>query len=259
MSRKFLVVSALVLASALTACGGDDGKNDKKKQAELRAWAAKVCAVDVTARIDDARTALADVGKVIPNEQPATLRTRLAGDIAKLADADNALAEAIDKAGVPAVSDGAALRTTVVEELRAAARGWGAIQAKVEGLATDRQNVFADGLRTLEPEINTLRASSHTALGKLHQGDAGKALASVPGCAAGKPDSIPTTPGTGAPTTGAPSTSPSPSASAGGTPTSSAAPSTAPGTGSPGPSTAAPDGTREPLPTTTPNTPPPPT
>lgn len=161
MSRKFLVVSALVLASALTACGGGDDKNDenKKKQAELRAWAAKVCAVDVTARIDEARVALADVDKVIPNEQPATLRTRLAADISRLADADNALADAIDKAGIPAVSDGAALRTSVVEELRNAAKGWAGIQAKVEGLVIDKQNVFADGLRSLNPGIDGLRAS----------------------------------------------------------------------------------------------------
>ncbi|MYS81203.1 hypothetical protein [Embleya scabrispora] len=232
MSRKFLVVSALVLASALTACGGGDDKNDenKKKQAELRAWAAKVCAVDVTARIDEARVALADVGKVIPNEQPATLRTRLAADISRLADADNALADAIDKAGIPAVSDGAALRTSVVEELRHTAKGWAGIQTKVEGLATDKQNVFADGLRSLNPEIDGLRASSHTALGKLHRGDAGKALAAVPGCAAGKPDAIPT-----APVTSAPTTSPTPAAGASSAPPSKSAPPSASSTGSTAP------------------------
>ncbi|MET7298936.1 hypothetical protein [Embleya sp. NPDC005575] len=255
MSRKFLVVSALVLASALTACGGGDDKNDenKKKQAELRAWAAKVCAVDVTARIDEARVALADVDKVIPNEQPATLRTRLAADISRLADADNALADAIDKAGIPAVSDGAALRTSVVEELRNAAKGWAGIQAKVEGLVIDKQNVFADGLRSLNPGIDGLRASSHTALDKLHRGDAGKALAAVPGCAAGKPDAIPTAPVTSAPTTSttpgagasgaAPSKSTSPSASStGSTAPSSPPPSAGAESSSAPPTTTAPAG-----------------
>ncbi|MFI6981886.1 hypothetical protein ACIBSV_25275 [Embleya sp. NPDC050154] len=227
MSRKFLVVSALVLASALTACGGgDDDKNDekKKKQAELRAWAAKVCAVEVTARIDEARVALADVGKVIPNEQPATLRTRLAADISRLADADNALADAIDRAGIPAVADGATLRTSVVAELRNAAKGWAGIQAKMESLATDKQNVFADGLRSLNPEIEGLRASAHTALDKLHRGEPGKALAAVPGCAAGKPDALPTAPVTSAPTSAAPGGTPSAGAS-GAAPSASGSPS----------------------------------
>ncbi|MYW05975.1 hypothetical protein, partial [Streptomyces sp. SID3343] len=206
MSRKFLVVSALVLASALTACSsGDDGKSDeKKKKAELQVWAAKVCAADVTTRIDDARVALADVGKVIAGEQPATLKTRLAADIAKLADADNKLAEGIDRAGPPAVPDGPVLRTTVVAELQSAAKGWGAIQAKIEGLSTDQQNVFADGLRSLDPEIKAMQASSHTALDKLHRGEAGKALAAVPGCAAAKTDPAApaATPSAGAPSSG---------------------------------------------------------
>ncbi|MEU0940662.1 hypothetical protein [Embleya sp. NPDC005971] len=242
MSRKFLVVSALVLASALTACGGGDDKNDenKKKQAELRAWAAKVCAVEVTARIDEARAALADVATVIPNEQPATLRTRLAADISRLADADNALADALDKAGIPAVSDGAALHTSVVAELRNTAKGWAGIQTKVAGLATEQQNVFADGLRSLNPEIDGLRVSSHTALDKLHRGDAGKALAAVPGCAAGKPDAVPTAPvpsapATGAtPTTGASGATPRTSASASASSTASSTAST--GSSSPPPS-----------------------
>ncbi|OPC82250.1 hypothetical protein B4N89_16100 [Embleya scabrispora] len=229
MSRKFLVVSALVLASALTACGGGDGKSDedKKKQADLKAWAAKVCATEVTARIDEARAALADVDKVVPNEPPTTLRTRLAVDVSRLADADNALADAIDKASIPAVPDGATLRMSVVDELRNAAKGWTGIQHRIEGLATDQQNVFADGLRSLGPEIDALRASSNTALNKLHRGEAGKALASVPGCAAGKADVIPTAPATSVPTTGA-----SPS----GTPKGSTAPSSPAASGSTAPS-----------------------
>ncbi|MFI6584751.1 hypothetical protein [Embleya sp. NPDC050493] len=251
MSRKFLVVSALVLASALTACGGGDDKNDenKKKQAELRAWAAKVCAVDVTARIDESRVALADVGKVIPNEQPATLRTRLAADISRLADADNALADAIDKAGIPAVADGATLRTSVVAELRNAAKGWAGIQAKVEGLTIEKQNEFADGLRSLNPEIDGLRASSHTALDRLHRGEAGKALAAVPGCAAGKPDAIPTTPVTSAPTksttpsAGASSPAPDKSTSPSASSTGSTAPSSPPPSAGAESSSAPPTGT----------------
>jgi hypothetical protein len=238
VSRKFLVVSALVLASALTACSSDDGKNEeKKRKAELQVWAGKVCAIDVTARIDDARAALADVGKVVPGEQPATLKTRLAADVAKLADADNKLAEGIDRAGPPAVPDGPLLRTTVVAELQNTAKGWSAIQAKIEGLSTDRQNVFADGLRSLDPEIKAMQASSHTALDKLHRGEAGKALAAVPGCAAGKTDPAPTgapsqpaTPSAGASPSGSPGT---PTQSASASPSSSPVPSAGSTTASP--------------------------
>ncbi|MGC0422169.1 hypothetical protein [Embleya sp. AB8] len=242
MSRKFPAICALVLAAALTACGGGDGKSDadKKKQADLKAWAAKVCAADVTARIDEARAALVDVAKVIPNEQPATLRTRLALDISRLADADNALADAIDRASIPAVPDGATLRMSVVAELRDTAKGWAGIQTKVAGLATEQQNVFADGLRSLNPEIDALRTSSHTALAKLHRGEAGKALAAVPGCAAGKADPVPTAaPATSAPATGgAPSTSANPAPSGSGSP-SAPAPSGSTAPGSPPPSAGA--------------------
>lgn len=184
MSRKFLVVPVLVLASALSACGGgDDGKNEKK-QARLDEWAAQVCAADVTTRIDDARAALADVKTVIADEQPASLRSRLSADIGKFADADTGLAEVLARAAAPPVSGGAELRASVVEELRTAAKGWEALQVEVDGLAVDKQNRFADGLRTLAPEIEALQASSHVALEKLHRGETGKALAAVPGCEA---------------------------------------------------------------------------
>ena len=184
MSRKFLVVSALVLASALTACGGGDDDENDKKQARLKEWAAQVCAADVTARIDDARASLVDVKTVIPDEQPASLRARLSADIGKFADADTTLADVLARAAAPAVSGGSELRASVVEELRTAAKGWAALQTKVDALPVDRQNLFADGLRTLGPEIDTLRASSTIALEKLHRGDTGKALAAVPGCEA---------------------------------------------------------------------------
>jgi hypothetical protein len=137
----------------------------------------------VSNSIKASNDALADVLKVIPGESAEAGRNRLAGNVTALANADTALVTALEKAGDPAVPDGAKLRTEALDALRASAGGWNDLKARIEALPVDDQNKFQEQLRPLAPDLGTAGANTTAALQKLHQGELGKALAAVPDCA----------------------------------------------------------------------------
>jgi hypothetical protein len=217
------LLAAALGAAALTACSsGDDG--DKKKRERLEHWAAQLCTPEVVSAIDASRTALTDVARVVPGETPEQLRGRLSADVARVAEGDTRLAAALDRAGAPDVKDGAALRADLTGELRASAQRWNDLRAKIDALPVDAQNTFATALRALDPDIQALGTTSRAALGRLHSGETGQALAAVPGCSA----TAPTPPPAGNPqpgTTAAPEQPAAPSASASTSAGASASPS----------------------------------
>lgn len=221
------VAAALVLAAA---CGGGGGDDEGDKQA-LDAWAAKVCAADVTGKIDESQAALNDISLVIDGETPDALKTRLVADVVKLADANGALATALDAAGDPKVKGSDEQIRLVGEDLDATTQGWNTVKEQLEALRTDDQKAFADGLTALQPSITSSVTSSHAALEKLHTGRLGQALAEVPGCAgsaSAPPASAPPAPSPSEPAPSAPESpaaSPSGSASASSGGTASASPS----------------------------------
>lgn len=198
VARKTPAISPALAALAaavmvLTAGCGDDGEDNTKKLAD---WANQVCTADVTGRIDASKTALDDIGTVVPNEAPEALKTRLVGDVAKLAEANTAFAASLDKAGPPEIKDGRAQLQVLTGDLRATAAGWTAVKTKLEELPTGDQKAFADALRALEPSITSSITVSRAALDKLHQGALGKALAAVPNCVSGPAAPSDTTPAT---------------------------------------------------------------
>ncbi|MDI2127932.1 hypothetical protein [Yinghuangia seranimata] len=188
-----LVVAAAALLAMTAGCSDSGGGDDKNKQA-LADWAAKVCTTDVTGKIDESKAALADMNAVVPKETPDALKARLAADVTKLADADTALAVALDNAGDPVVKNGKAQAVAAAGELRAAATGWNGLKTEVEALPTTDQKAFADALRALQPNISKYTAGSRSALEELHKGELGKALAATPGCAATVPAPAASTP-----------------------------------------------------------------
>ncbi|MCF2529238.1 hypothetical protein [Yinghuangia soli] len=200
------VAAACAAVLALTAGCSDDGDGKNKS---LAGWAAKVCTADVTAKIDESKTALADISVVLPGEKPDALRTRLAEDVSRLAAANTALADALGRAGDPDVDGGKEQRAALVSEQLAIATGWHTVKTQLEALPTADQKAFADGLRALQPSIAGTVTTSNAALEKLHTGELGKALAAVSGCvaslpAAGGASSAPGTASGSAPATTAP-------------------------------------------------------
>ncbi|MGK4581781.1 small secreted protein [Kitasatospora sp. HPMI-4] len=193
MKKRLLTVSALgvLLAFGAVGCGGDDS-------AALDNWAKSVCE-SAQGPIGKSSDALADTGRVKPGEAPADLQKRLSTDLATLATANQQLADAIDKAGAPKVSDGAKLQQGAVDELKQASQGYLDVQKKLNALPNDDQARFADGLRSVGDQVQRLAQQSTTALKNIQSGDLGTAIGKQPGCKA-QPGAAATGASTGAAT-----------------------------------------------------------
>jgi hypothetical protein len=181
----------VLLAFGAVGCGGDDS-------AALDNWAKSVCE-SAQGPIGKSSDALADTGRVKPGEAPADLQKRLSTDLATLATANQQLADAIDKAGAPKVSDGAKLQQGAVDELKQATQGYLDVQKKLNALPNDDQARFADGLRSVGDQVQRLAQQSTTALKNIQSGDLGTAIGKQPGCKA-QPGAAATGASTGAAT-----------------------------------------------------------
>lgn len=238
---KLSTAAAVAAVLVLTASCGGGGDGDNKA---LEDWAAKVCAEDVTRKIDESQGALNDISLVVNGETPDALKARLVADVVKLADANSALAAALAAAGDPKVKGSDEQIRLVAQDLDATTQGWNTVKEQLEALPTHDQKAFADGLAALQPNITGSVTSSHAALEKLHTGRLGQALAEVPGCAgsaSAPPASTPPAPTPSASTSSAPASpvsTPSGSASSSSDASASASPSSSAsdsGTGSASP------------------------
>ncbi|MFI6449459.1 small secreted protein [Kitasatospora sp. NPDC050543] len=179
MNKRLLAVPALgaLLALGAVGCGGDNGE-------QLTAWATNVCG-SAKDPIAQSKAALADTGEVKDGEAPADLQKRLSGDVGRLAQTNQQIAEAIDKAGAPKVDNGANLQKDAVNELNEAAKGYLEVQKKLDALPNADQAKFADGLRSVGDQVQQLARLSTQAQSKLQGGDLGAAMAKQEGCKPG--------------------------------------------------------------------------
>ncbi|MFF0389270.1 small secreted protein [Kitasatospora sp. NPDC004615] len=233
MKKRLVTVSTLgaLLALAAVGCSADDSAK------KLDGWAKNVCDA-ARDPISQSRAALADTGNVKDGESPVDLQKRLSTDLAALATTNQQLADAVDKAGVPKIDNGAKVQQDAVNELKQVAQGYLDAQKKLDGLTNADQAKFADGLRSVGDQVQRLSQVSTGALATLQSGDLGDAIKKQPGCkaaGAGAPAADPS--GSANPSSGA---NPSGSASPGGNgaPSSGAPSSGAPdqGAGSASPS-----------------------
>jgi hypothetical protein len=169
-----LVAPAALVALGATACGNGD-------QAAVDAWANSVCQ-GMRSPVQQANTARADTGAVKTGESPKALQARLVADFGALATANTQIAQAVQKAGAPKVSNGAQIQADALSELDRAAGGYTGVRKSVQGLAVTDQAKFAAGLQGVGDQVQRLAELSTSALQKLQTGDLGKALAKQPGC-----------------------------------------------------------------------------
>ena len=169
-----LAIPAALLAFGATACSGDN-------TAQLDNWASTLCGA-MQSPVQQAATALADTGTVKTGETPKALQTRLAADLGTLATANTDIAQAVQKAGAPKVSNGSQTQASAVSELNQAAGGYTKAQQDVLALSTTDQAKFAANLNGIGDQIQQQAELSTSALQQLQSGDAGKALAGQAAC-----------------------------------------------------------------------------
>lgn len=213
-----LAIPAVLLAFGATACSSDNTK-------QLDAWAVSLCG-GMQNPVQQANAALADTGTVKTGETPAALQTRLAADLGTLATANTQIAQAVQKAGVPTVNNGAQTQSSAVSELNQAAGGYTSVQQAVTALPVNDQAKFAAGLKGVGDKVQQLAELSTSALQQLQSGDLGTALAKQPGCksvsASPSAGGVTATDSPGAPGVGSPAPSGSGSAQPSGKPSGSA-------------------------------------
>ncbi|WP_406862290.1 small secreted protein [Streptomyces sp. HUAS MG47] len=193
-----------VLMLALSGCS-DDGNDDK-----VNAWAKTVC--------DQAKPQLqkrADAQQVIistaADGKPADIQAADSKAFQDIANADRALAKAVQDAGAPPVENGEKLQADAVKELNSTAVAYENLKKQVDALDPNNQQKFADGLQGVADGLKKIEKMDQDALAKLQSGELGTAMAKQPGCQKVTPSAAPSPAGTAAAKPGTPA---SPSASA---------------------------------------------
>lgn len=165
-----------VLVLALTGCGGDD--NNEK----LDAWAKQVCdAVQPqAAKIKSANAAIQK--ETSDNSTPEEVQKADSKAFQDMSDAYKAIGAAVSKAGAPDVENGEKKQTDAVKELNGISASYASLKKQVDGLDTDDQAEFADGLKDIAAELDKLGKSGSDALSTLEEGEVGEAMSRQPSC-----------------------------------------------------------------------------
>ncbi|MGY0068831.1 small secreted protein [Streptomyces sp. QTS137] len=168
--------SGAVLVLALTGCGGDDS-NEK-----LDSWADQVCgAVQPQAKKIQAANA-AIQKETSDNSTPEEVQRTDSKAFQDMSDAYKAIGAAVTKAGAPDVENGEKKQTDAVKELNSISGSYASLKKQVDGLDTEDQAKFADGLKDIAAELDKLSKSGNDALKTLEEGEVGEAMARQPSC-----------------------------------------------------------------------------
>ena len=165
-----------VLVLALTGCGGDD--NNEK----LDAWAKQVCDA-VKPQAEKIKSANAAIQKeTSDNSTPEEVQKADSKAFQDMSDAYKAIGAAVSKAGAPDVENGEKKQTDAVKELNDISASYASLKKQVDGLDTDDQAEFADGLKDIAAELDKLGKSGSDALSTLEEGEVGEAMSRQPSC-----------------------------------------------------------------------------
>ncbi|MFI2351061.1 small secreted protein [Streptomyces sp. NPDC019443] len=177
-----------VLVLALSGCSSD---GDSK----VNAWAKKVCD-QAQPQIQKRANAQQTIISTAADGKPSDIQAADSKAFQDIADADKALATAVQGAGTPPGDNGEKLQRDAVKELNDTAAAYLALKKQVDALDAKDQQKFADGLQDVADGLKKIEKMDQDALRKLQSGELGKAMAKEPGCQAAKTSS-PAAGGTG--------------------------------------------------------------
>ncbi|GAA3394042.1 small secreted protein [Streptomyces roseoviridis] len=196
-----------VLVLVLSGCGDDEG--DK-----VNDWAKTFCD-QAQPQIQKRANANQLIISTAADSKPATIQAADSKAFQDIADADRALAKAVESAGAPPVDNGEKVQQDAIKELNATAVAYDGLKKQVDALDTSNQQKFADGLKVVSDNLAKIQNMDQDAVAKLQAGELGQAMAKQPGCQTPKASTPPASPKAGGPAS-TPATNPSgkPSASA---------------------------------------------
>ncbi|MFF0276050.1 MULTISPECIES: small secreted protein [unclassified Streptomyces] len=190
-----------VLVLALSGCSDDEGN-------KVDDWAKTFC--------DQAKPQIqkrADAHQIIistaADSKPAEIQAADSKAFQDIANADRALAKAVESAGAPPVENGEKVQQDAIKELNATAVAYEGLKKQVDALDPTNQQKFADGLQGVADGLTKIEKMDQNALSKLEEGELGQAMAKQPGCQKPTASTPPNGSGTG-------SASPNPGSTASG-------------------------------------------
>ncbi|MFF8610249.1 small secreted protein [Streptomyces sp. NPDC015346] len=171
-----------VLVLALSGCGDDGDKvND---------WAKTVCD-QAKPQIQKRANAQQLIISTAADGKPADIQAADSKAFQDIADADRALAKAIQGAGAPPVDNGEKIQQDAVRELNSTAVAYEGLKKQVDALDPGNQQKFADGLQGVADGLKKIEKMDQDALAKLQSGELGRAMAKQPGCQKATPSVAP--------------------------------------------------------------------
>ncbi len=163
-----------VLVLALSGCSDDEGN-------KVDDWAKTFC--------DQAKPQIqkrADAHQIIistaADSKPAEIQAADSKAFQDIADADRALAKAVESAGAPPVENGEKVKQDAIKELNETAVAYEGLKKQVDALDPSNQQKFADGLQNVANGLTKIEKMDQQALAKLEEGELGQAMAKQPGC-----------------------------------------------------------------------------
>lgn len=192
MNKKLAAAlsSGAVMVLTLSGCSDDDGGNGENK---VDAWAKKVCD-QAQPQIQKRANAQQTIISTAADGKPADIQAADSKAFQDIADADKALAKAVQDAGVPPVDNGEKLQQDAVKELNATAVAYEGLKKQVDALDPKNQQKFADGLQGVAEGLKKIEKMDQDALAKLQSGQLGQAMAKQPGCRKAEASVSPTIP-----------------------------------------------------------------
>ncbi|MFD3536289.1 small secreted protein [Streptomyces sp. NPDC058664] len=182
-----------VLVLALSGCSDEGDK--------VGDWAKTFC--------DQAKPQIqkrADAHQIIistaADSKPAEIQAADSKAFQDIANADRALAKAVESAGAPPVENGQKIQQDAIKELNATAVAYEGLKKQVDALDPTNQQKFADGLQGVADGLTRIEKMDQNALAKLEEGELGQAMAKQPGCQKPTPSTPPKASGSASPQPG---------------------------------------------------------
>ncbi|MBD0712117.1 MULTISPECIES: small secreted protein [unclassified Streptomyces] len=162
-----------VLVLALSGCSDEGDK--------MGDWARAFCD-QAKPQIQKRANAHQIIISTAADSKPAEIQAADSKAFQDIADADRALAKAVESAGAPPVENGEKVKTDAVKELNATAAAYEGLKKQVDALDPTNQQKFADGLQGVADGLTKIEKMDQAALSKLEEGELGQAMAKQPGC-----------------------------------------------------------------------------
>ena len=163
-----------VLVLALSGCSDDEG--DK-----VGDWAKTFCD-QAKPQIQKRANAHQIIISTAADSKPVEIQAADSKAFQDIADADRALAKAVESAGAPPVENGEKVQQDAIKELNATAVAYEGLKKEVDALDPTNQQKFADGLQDVADGLTKIEKMDQAALAKLEEGELGQAMAKQPGC-----------------------------------------------------------------------------